>query len=94
MEQKGRVIFYSWQSDDKKSKKFIEKCLKNAIKSLGNDSVFEPRPILDDSTKGKMGAVDIPATIMEKIDNCDVFVADLSFIGEYNNRKFVNQNVL
>ena len=94
MKQKGRVIFYSWQSDDKKSKNFIEKCLKNAIKSLGNDSVFEPRPILDDSTKGKMGAVDIPATIMEKIDNCDVFIADLSFIGEYNNRKFVNQNVL
>ena len=25
MEQKGRVIFYSWQSDDKKSKNFIEK---------------------------------------------------------------------
>ncbi|MDO5475380.1 MAG: hypothetical protein Q4F61_03300 [Candidatus Saccharibacteria bacterium] len=94
MEQKGRVIFYSWQSNDKKSKNFIEKSLKNAIKSLENDPVLESRPILDDSTKGKIGAVDIPATITEKIDNCDVFVADLSFIAEYNNRKFVNQNVL
>lgn len=94
MGQKRRVIFYSWQSDDKQSKNFIEKCLKNAIKSLEDDPTLDSRPTLDDSTKGKMGAVDIPATIMEKIDNCDVFVADLSFIGEHNRRKLINQNVL
>lgn len=94
MEQKKRIIFYSWQSDDRKSKNFIEKCLKNAIKTLEGDPALDFRPELDDSTKGRMGAVDIPATITEKIDNCDVFVADLSFVGEYNNRKLVNQNVL
>lgn len=94
MEQKKRVIFYSWQSDDRESKNFIEKCLKNAIKTLEGDPALDFRPELDDSTKGRMGAVDIPATITEKIDNCDVFVADLSFIGKHNNRKLVNQNVL
>ena len=94
MEQKKRIIFYSWQSDDRKSKNFIENCLKNAIKTLDGDPALDFRPELDDSTKGRMGAVDIPATITEKIENCDVFVADLSFVGEYNNRKLVNQNVL
>lgn len=94
MEHKKRVIFYSWQSDDRKSKNFIEKCLKNAIKTLEGDPALDFRPELDDSTKGRMRAVDIPATITEKIDNCDVFVADLSFIGKHNNRKLVNQNVL
>ena len=44
--------------------------------------------------KGKMGALETPATIMKKIDECDVFVADLSYVGEYDNRKIVNQNVL
>ena len=94
MKQKRHTIFYSWQSDDKKSKNFIEKCLKHAIATLEGDPTLDFRPELDDSTKGKMGAIEIPTTVTEKIDNCDVFVADLSFIGEYNNRKLVNQNVL
>lgn len=89
-----QVIFYSWQSDDKKTKNFIEKHLKNAIKTLKNNPKVESRPILDDSTKGKLGAVDIPATISEKIDSCDVFIADMTFIGECGKRKIVNQNVM
>ena len=89
-----QVIFYSWQSDDKKTKNFIEKHLKNVIKSLGNNPKVEARPTLDDSTKGKIGAVDIPTTIAEKIDNCDVFVADMTFIGECGKRKLVNQNIM
>ncbi len=89
-----QIVFYSWQSDDKKTKNFVEKHLKNVIKSLKDNPKIESRPILDDSTKGKLGAVDIPATISEKIDNCDVFIADMTFIGEYTNRKLVNQNVM
>ena len=94
MKEKKYTIFYSWQSDDKKSKNHIGKCLKRVVDLLGKDLTVEGRPVLDDSTKGKMGAVEIPATIMSKIDSCDVFVADLSFIGEYSKRKLVNQNVI
>ena len=89
-----QIVFYSWQSDDKKTKNYIEKHLKYAITLLRNNPKVESRPILDDSTKGKLGAVDIPATISEKIDNCDVFVADMTFTGESTNRKLVNQNVM
>ena len=94
MQQKRGVIFYSWQSDDRDTKKFIKKCLRKAIGFISSDPILDFRPTLDDSTKGKMGAVEIPATIMKKIDECDVFVADLSYVGEYDNRKIVNQNVL
>lgn len=94
MEQKQRTIFYSWQSDDAVTKNYLYKCLNRVVKNIKNDSIIDGDIVLDESTKNKMGAVDIPATIMEKIDKCDVFVADLSFIGEYNNRKLVNQNVI
>ena len=92
--QRRRTIFYSWQSDDNQTRKHIEECLKRAIKRLKNDAMLDYRPILDDSTKGKMGAINIPDTISEKIDACDVFVADLSFIGKYKRRRLVNQNVI
>ena len=90
----NQVIFYSWQSDDNKTKAFIDKHLKNAIKSLKNNPKLELRPVLDDSTKGKLGAVEIPDTIFKKIDDCDVFVADITFIGECGERRVVNQNVM
>lgn len=89
-----QVVFYSWQSDDSKTRNFIKKHLENAIKSLKDNPKLESRPVLDDSTKGRLGAVDIPATISDKIDNCDVFIADMTFVGECGERKFVNQNVM
>ena len=77
MEQKQRTIFYSWQSDDAVTKNYLYKCLNRVVKNIKNDSIIDGDIVLDESTKNKMGAVDIPATIMEKIDKCDVFVADL-----------------
>ena len=94
MNNKKQIIFYSWQSDDKAVKNYIEKCLNNAVKNLNASPILQLRPTLDDSTKGEMGAVEIPTTIMKKIDECAVFVADLSIVGECRKRKIVNQNVM
>lgn len=87
-------VFYSWQSDDNKTRRHIERCLSGAVKQVERKVTLDVRPEIDESTKGRPGAVDIPATIMRKIDKCNLFVADLSFIGEYNGRMIVNQNVL
>ena len=48
MEQKGCVIFYSWQSDDKKSKNLIEKC-----KTTESDEniLYDPRKVFRLSAK-------------------------------------------
>lgn len=91
------AIFYSWQSDapNKTNRYFLKECLKNAIKCLNKEEdITEPLRIDQDST-GVPGMPDIASTIFDKINNCDVFVADLTFIGESTNgKKLPNPNVL
>ena len=92
---KGNVtIFYSWQSDHRDTKNFIEKALKAAIKEVAKDVSFEQSPRLDKDTKGSVGSVNIIDTIIKKIDVCGIFVADVSIIGEIGDKKQVNQNMM
>lgn len=80
-------VFYSWQSDlpNNINRGFIEDALKKAIVQLGrdDDELFIPQRNLeiDKDTKGVPGSPPIADTIFEKISNCSVFVADLTFVG-------------
>lgn len=89
-----RRIFYSWQSDLPRgtNRTFIETCLGKAIKEL---NVTKPQldPCLDRDTTNRSGSPDIAATILDKIDNCQVFVCDLSIV-HVGQRAFPNPNVL
>jgi hypothetical protein len=76
-------IFYSWQSKTipKFNKYFIEECLKIAIKELRQELKDDsPDFYIDRDTKDVPGIPNIPTTIEGKIDLCDIFIADLSFI--------------
>lgn len=90
------TIFYSWQSDDGVTKKFIDKALPEAIRRLKNDSSLDVAPRFDKDTKGVVGSVNIMETIREKIDKCSIFVADISLVDKSSitNEKLVNQNVM
>lgn len=78
-----RTVFYSWQSDLSKGTNwtFIESCINKAIKEL---RVASPQlqldPCLDRDTARVPGSPDIAATILDKIDNCHVFVCDVSIV--------------
>jgi len=82
------TIFYSWQSDlpNNTNRGFIQDALEKAVKELKKDETIEPAVradlIIDHDTAGVPGSPDISATILAKIDAADVFVADLSIIGE------------
>ena len=91
------TIFYSWQSDNdaKSSRYFIQDALKKAIKKLNASLDFEEAPRLDQDTKDVPGSPEITNTILNKIDNCSIFVADLSFIARTDaNKRIPNPNVL
>ena len=89
------AIFYSWQSDHKNTKNFIDKALSGAIKDLSGDSTLDKSPRLDKDTQGTVGSPSIVSTIKSKIDNCGIFVADVSIVNESKtSRKLVNQNVM
>jgi len=107
---KRLTVFYSWQSDSPSNlnRNFIERALLEALKRLHSDATLEnalrdATVELDKDTQGVAGSPPIAETILRKIEDCAVFVADLSYVGESKNgftntsgklRQFPNPNVL
>ena len=88
-------IFYSWQSDTnrKVNKSFIFAALKEAAKNLKTEGVYEIE--IDQATRDEPGTPDIPNTILKKIDECTIFIADITLINEKSaERRTPNPNVL
>lgn len=74
-------VFFSWQSDlsANKTTKLIEESIAKA-RDLLSDRVDL---IIDEATRNKLGSPDIVITLLEKIRDCDLFIADVSIVGEY-----------
>ena len=88
-------IFYSWQSDidGNINRYFILEALENAVKNLKDNGGFDIE--IDQATRDEPGTPDIPDTILKKIDECSIFVADVSFINcRTAKRRTPNPNVL
>ena len=77
-------VFYSWQSDlpSNKTKWFINECIKEAVKKC-NTAVEGIEILADRDTQGKTGSPNIVQTIFEKIDECDLFIADVSIVNSH-----------
>ena len=73
-------VFYSWQSDlaAQTNRSFIEVALKKAIRTVKKERNLPLE--LDKDTANRAGSPDIAQTILEKIDDCFVFVADISLV--------------
>ena len=83
------TVFYAWQ-DDRQSKTcryLIRDAARAACQRVSDDLSNDFRVTLDEATEGAAGMCDIPNTILEKITECDVFLCDLTFVGEYQGRK-------
>ncbi|MBF4491532.1 hypothetical protein IR010_03195 [Flavobacterium sp. MR2016-29] len=90
-----KTIFYSWQSDlpNSTNRGFIGKCLEEAISTLNEDLSIDA--VMDRDTKNVIGTPDIASSIFNKIDNANIFVADVSFINaDSSGKKCPNPNVL
>lgn len=81
MNSTGIKIFYSWQSDlpGNQTRSVIQESIESVVKSM-KDTV---EIIADRDTKGEYGSPDIVETIFKKIDECDIFIADVSIINRY-----------
>lgn len=90
-------IFYSWQSDLPKNKTryFIRECIDEAIELAQESEAIEAER--DEATMGTTGSPDIVAMIFSKIENCDLFIADLSSCyteDQHHEKKSPNPNVM
>ncbi len=75
-----RTVFYAWQSDSPSgaNRGFIREALDRAVQTL-NDEGYEVA--VDEGTAGIAGMPDISTEILRKIDQCAVFVADVTLVG-------------
>ena len=75
------TIFYSWQSDlpESETRNIIQDSIKDAVCLLKDTIDIES----DRDTKGEFGSLDIVQTIFSKIDSCDIFIADVSAVCQY-----------
>lgn len=77
------TVFYSWQYDSPKptNLNFIDDAIKRALKQINKKIDLEHSPRFDRDTRGVAGAPAIADTILRKIRECGVFVADLTLVG-------------
>lgn len=92
------TVFYSWQSDLPSgiNRRLIENSLKNAIENLNADLGINIK--FDKDTLNIPGSPDIINTILQKINNSDIFVCDVSVISNVTignkNKNVTNPNVM
>ena len=87
------TIFYSWQSDNSKTRNFIENSLEKSVKELNREQeTYEYR--IDKDTRGESGSPRIAQTIEDKIKKTDIFVGDVSIVDASKKRSYPNSNVM
>lgn len=87
------MVFYSWQSDrtSKFNRNFIEEAIEKAIKNVASDGTIEPR--LEQGPQGEPGSKSLHRAILDKIDRCGLFVADVTLISD-GGKGQCNSNVM
>lgn len=78
------TIFYSWQPDlpGNTTRNIIQDSIKDAVRIL-RDTVDVAA---DCDTQGAFGSPDIVQIIFSKIDACDIFIADVTAVCQYDVR--------
>lgn len=85
------TVFYSWQSDVNATRRFLQNFLNQLPKKLSDIALVE----VERDTKGLAGSPDIIDSIYEKIDQANLFIADITLINsQTTGRKTPNPNVL
>ena len=90
------TVFYSWQSDLRETRSVIRWALDKATRNLSRDLDLDEPLRVDQDTEGVPGWPDITSALFDKIDRCEVFVADITPINgpESDFRITPNPNVL
>jgi hypothetical protein len=93
------TIFYSWQSDSKFNRKAILDAIRLAIIDVEK---FVPglHIKIEEASSNEVGALHIPNNILQNITKADIFIGDLSIVGQSFEskdgkfRQIANPNVL
>ena len=73
-------LFFSWQNDKVEVKTIISSALNKVVSKLAKEQIGL---IIDQDTRERVGVQNIALEVLNKIKNCDIFVADLTPITVY-----------
>lgn len=76
-------LFFSWQNDRTEFKTIISSVLKKVATNLAKENI---ELVIDQDTRDRIGIRNIAVEVLDKISNCDIFVADLTPITTYNSK--------
>lgn len=85
-------LFFSWQSDVKDNHKIIGDALRKACDDIRSEGEFDI--VYDESTWARSGSPVIEDVVLEKIQKCDLFVADLTPVATTSKKDLPNPNVM
>lgn len=91
------IVFYAWQSDtlQRHNRFLIRMALEEAAKRISNDAAIRTKVRIDSDTEGVLGQPPVTDTILGKIETCDVFAPDFTFVATIEGGKLVpNPNVM
>jgi len=91
------TAFYAWQSDTPGiiNRNFIETALRDASQLITADPALNVELNVDSDTQGVPGTPPITDTILKKIDACELFIPDVTFVARTEGGKYVpNPNVM
>lgn len=90
-------VFYSWESDlpNNKNRGLISNCINGALKTIYDNQKYISEIHLESDSRNEIGTPDLASTIFDKIDVCDIFIADISIINfDVDGRQTPNPNVM
>lgn len=90
-------VFYSWQSDlpNNTNRGYIGNCIDKALKEIYRKNNNISEYVIDTDSRYETGTPDLVNNIFSKIDQCDIFIADITIINlDTRFRKTPNPNVL
>jgi hypothetical protein len=90
-------VFFAWQSDtlQRHNRYLIRMALEEAAKRISNDMAIRTNVLIDSDTQDVLGQPPVTDTILGKIQSCDVFTPDFSFVARAESGKLVpNPNVM
>lgn len=85
------TIFFSWQLDVKPNWSVIRNAINAACEDIHAEYGYTF--LYKESTWGKEGSVDIPSSVLQNIEDCDIFVADITPIAFAGDKALPNPNV-
>src|SRR5262245_34273986 len=91
------TAFYAWQDDTERrfNRHLIRIAIKMAAEKINADPSLGVEIRIDADTEGVPGWAPVTPTILEKIDHCDIFVPDVTFVCRTEAGKLVpNANVM